>query len=140
MKTLLPILFLCGLNWAIAQSLVIRVTGFRSADGSVRLQFFDTEEHFDQKKPLLTKTVPKSAIVNGELSLTCKDLKPGVYGVAALDDENSNAKMDYGLVLPKEGFGFSDYYHTGMSSPDFKRFQFTIGNEVKTVKVKLRYL
>lgn len=123
-----------------AQTLVVNISGFRSNDGTVRLQFFDTKEHFDQKKPLLTKTVSKSSIINGELRFSCTDLKPGTYGVAVLDDENSNAKMDYGLLFPNEGFGFSDYYHTGMSKPKFESFRFILGPDPKTVTVKLRYL
>jgi uncharacterized protein (DUF2141 family) len=141
MKALISILFLCSLHTlTVAQSLVIRVSGFRNQQGNVQLQFFDTAEHFNQLKPLLTKTVPKSAIVNGELSFTCTGLKPGIYGVAALDDENSNTKMDYGLLMPKEGFGFSDYYHTSLMRPGFKKFKFLLGSEPKTVMVKLRYL
>lgn len=141
MNTFATFILLCSLQMACAaQSLVVRISGFRSSQGNVRLQFFDTAEHFDQKKPLCTKTLSKSAIVNGELSFTCTDLKPGVYGLAVLDDENANTRMDYGLVMPKEGFGFSDYYHTGLSGPRFESFRFTLGAAPKTVKVRLRYL
>ena len=48
--------------------------------------------------------------------------------------------MNYGLFLPKEGFAFSNYYHTGMSKPTFDDFQFTLGNEDKKVVMKIRYL
>lgn len=122
----------------LAQELIIRITGFRSQAGSVRLQIFDTAEHFDRKQALLTRTSAKAAIVNGELQVTVSNLKPGSYGLAVLDDENNNAKMDYGLVLPSEGFGFSDYYHSSLTSPRFERFEFVLGHIPKTVTVKLR--
>lgn len=64
---------------------------------------------------------------------------PGTYGVALLDDEDSDTKMDYGLVMPKEGFGFSDYYHTGWSSPKFDDFKFEL-NGNKSIKIQIRYL
>lgn len=141
MNTFATFILLCLLQIAcVAQSLVVRITGFRNSEGNVRLQFFDNASSFDEKKPICTKTVSKSAIVNGELSFTCHDLKPGIYGLAVLDDENANTKMDYGLVMPKEGFGFSDYYHTGLSSPQFESFKFLLGAASKTVKVRLRYL
>ena len=140
MKALLITMLLCALQLASAQVLEVRISGFRNNAGNVRLQFFDTPGHFNQKKPLFTKTVSKSAITNGELVFTCSDLRPGIYGLAVLDDENANAKMDYGLLMPKEGFGFSDYYHPGMSGPEFEKFKFMLGKAPKTVKVKLRYL
>jgi len=87
----------------------------------------------------MIKTVSKSQASGGKLTVSY-DLKPGTYGIAILDDENSNGKMDYGMVLPKEGFGFSDYYHTGMSSPTFDKFDFTLKNENRSVQIKVRYL
>ena len=78
--------------------------------------------------------------MNGGALIVSYAVKPGTYGIAILDDENNNQKMDYGLLLPKEGFGFSDYYHTGMSQPDFRKFSFVMGNASKTVFIKLRYL
>lgn len=141
MNSFATILLLCLLQLASpAQSLVVNISGFRSSEGNVRLQFFDTAENFERKKPLCTKTVSKKAMLNGELVYTCNDLKPGTYGLAVLDDENANAKMDYGLLMPNEGFGFSDYYHTGLSSPQFESFRFILGSAPKTVRVKLRYL
>jgi len=41
-------------------------------------------------------------------------LEPGIYGLSLLDDREQRRKMEYNFArLPKEGFGFSDYYHTG---------------------------
>jgi uncharacterized protein (DUF2141 family) len=48
--------------------------------------------------------------------------------------------MDYGLVLPKEGFAFSDFYLSGLKRPKFEDFDFVLKQEQKTVEMKLRYL
>ena len=67
-------------------------------------------------------------------------LKPGTYGISILDDENNDGKMDYKLIrIQKEGYGFSNYYHTGMSRPNFEDFDFIIGNKNIFVKIKIRY-
>ena len=97
-------------------------------------------ENFENEKPSYTKRISKKELKNSNLSITYTDIKPGTYGVAILDDENNNTKMDYGLILPKEGFGFSDYYHSGMTQPKFKNFSFTLTNVSKVVNIKLRYL
>ncbi len=126
--------------YAFTQTTVnIKVSGIRSTSGNIRLAFYSCSENFDNEKPLFIKTVSKKSISKGTLTASF-DLKPGTYGIAILDDENANHQMDYGLIMPKEGFGFSDYYHSGMSRPKFESFKFTVKNEAKTVQIKMRYL
>ena len=48
--------------------------------------------------------------------------------------------MDYGWFLPKEGFGFSDYYETAMKRPKFDDFDFILTAETKEIVIKVRYL
>ncbi len=138
-RTKFCVFFILMSACVLAQTITLHVTGIRSNSGSIRIQFFDTKKNFDDEKPLFTKTAPKMSM-NGGALIVSYAVKPGTYGIAILDDENNNQKMDYGLLLPKEGFGFSDYYHTGMSQPDFRKFSFVMGNASKTVFIKLRYL
>src|SRR6185312_6677095 len=116
------------------------ITGLRTSSGSIVLAFYNSAEGFEKEKPLFIKKAPKAALVNGALSINYTDLKSDTYGIAILDDENSNDKMDYGWFLPKEGFGFSNYYHTGLTRPGFDKFSFTLKNENKTIEIKVRYL
>lgn len=68
-------------------------------------------------------------------------LDEGVYGIALMDDENDNGKMDYGLILPTEGFGFSNIYHEGFSKPDYHKLTFKIEPQKShKVYVKMRYM
>ncbi len=122
------------------QTLKINITGIRNTSGSIRLGFYTTNEGFEKEQPLLVKVLPKESVKNGVLTYTYTGLKPGTYGLAILDDENNNDKMDYGLILPKEGFGFSNYYHTGLSKPTFDKFKFILKNEDKTVEIRVKYM
>jgi uncharacterized protein (DUF2141 family) len=69
-------------------------------------------------------------------------LEPGIYGLSLLDDENSNGKMEYNFLgIPKEGFGFSDYYHKGLKRPKFESFKFSIDKgQTKKLTVRIRYM
>ncbi len=69
-------------------------------------------------------------------------LDPGIYGLSLLDDENSNGKMEYNFFgIPKEGFGFSDYYHTGITKPKFDAFKFSIDkDQTKRITIRIRYM
>lgn len=124
----------------LSQTLTINFSGIRNSNGSLQIQFFNSQENFENEKPSYTKRLSKKEVKDAKLSISYTDIKPGTYGVAILDDENNNTKMDYGLILPKEGFGFSDYYHSGMTQPKFKNFSFSLTNAPKVVNIKLRYL
>ncbi len=138
----LTVLFLIFIipSAAFAQTLKITITGMRNNSGNVWLGFYNNDESFQKEQPLFVKTESKAIAVNGVLVVTCKDIKPGTYGIALMDDENSNNKMDYGWFLPKEGFGFSNYYHTGMTKPSFNKFSFILKEDSKPVEIKVRYL
>jgi uncharacterized protein (DUF2141 family) len=56
------------------------------------------------------------------VTVTWEDIPPGVYGVVALHDENSNRKLDRNIFgVPKEGFGFANNPHVGLSAPPFEQ-------------------
>jgi len=125
----------------LCQSLTIHFTDIRNNKGFIQLQFYTSKQNFEKEKALFTRLISKSTLKNGSLTITYTDIPPGTYGIAILDDENSNTKMDYGLMLPEEGFGFSDYYHTGFKHPDFDRFKFNyVMGQNKRITIKLRYL
>lgn len=122
------------------QTLKVNITSIRNDKGSIRLAFYKDSKSFDEEKAYMIKIIPKTAMKNGTLSVSYSGLKPGNYGIAILDDENANEKMDYGMVLPKEGFGFSNYFHTGMSRPKFESFDFVIDKVDVAVEIKVKYM
>lgn len=68
------------------------------------------------------------------------NLKPDVYAVNILHDENKNSKIDKGWVLPVEGIGFSNYKSIGLTNrPNFSNASFEVGKN-KTVAVKVIYM
>ena len=76
---------------------------------------------------------------DGGLVYRFTGIKKGIYGLAVLDDENRNTKMDYGWIMPKEGFGFGNYLHRGWNSPHFDDFKFNLKSD-KQVLIVVRYL
>lgn len=124
-----------------SQTVTVKISHIRNAKGHIKVAFFTSEQEYKVEKPKYMRKISKSGMKNGEVSATFKDIPAGKYAVAVLDDENANGLMDYSLWMPTEGFGFSDYYHTGMSKPKYESFTFTLGkDEIKTIKVKFRYI
>lgn len=118
---------------------IIEITNIRDADGKIGIGVYTSQENFEKEVELFSRSFSKSGMKDGSLT-TEVSLAPGTYGIALLDDEDSDGEMDYGLMLPDEGFGFSNYYHSGLSRPDFEDFNFEVGSETMKVKIKVKYM
>jgi len=120
--------------------ITVEITNLRNTKGSVSLGVYTNQDDFEDEKEYVLEVFPKTKTDdNGKLTVELY-LAPGTYGIAYLDDENNNGEMDFGLMLPNEGFGFSNYVHSGLSRPDFEDFQFTVGTQVTKVKIQTKYM
>jgi len=124
-----------------AQNVEVTITGIRLEKGQIAIGVFKDDKSFQKEEAFLNKQFAKNNITDGEMKVKF-DLDPGVYGLTLLDDENSNGKMEYNFLhIPKEGFGFSDYYHTGITKPRFEAFKFSIDNgQTKRITIRIRYI
>ena len=122
-----------------SNTIKLNIEGLRSKKGKLIFAIFKDQESFKKRKPIKKIVLNKSEINKKEIDF---QLGPGIYGISVLDDENKNDIMDYNFFgMPKEGFGFSDYYHTGLSKPVFDNFQFEVINGVvKKIEIRLRYM
>lgn len=124
----------------LAQNIEVTVTGIKTQKGQIAIGVFTDDACFQTDKTLIEIQFPKNELKNGVMTVALS-LEPGTYGLAVLDDVNNNRLMEYGFLgIPKEGFGFSDYYHTGLFKPKFNDFRFTVvEGEQKKITVRMRY-
>jgi uncharacterized protein (DUF2141 family) len=121
-------------------AVAIVFTDIKTSNGLLQFGIYKNEEDFKAEKPFKLIKVAKTKLQNGKVE-TLIQLPPGLYGVSVLDDENTNGKMDYNFVgMPKEGFAFSNYYHSGLSRPVFNQFKFEVRSEPLHLVCKFRYL
>lgn len=137
----LVLVLLFGSAITKAQNIEVVFSGIRSNEGCIRLEVFIDEQGFEKEKGVAIKHYKKSNLINGTFTVKL-DLPPGTYGLALLDDENNDDKMNYSFIgLPKEGFGFSNYYLTGLFKPKFEVFKFTvIKGQNQKIHMKIRYM
>ena len=135
---ILLLLILPGMN---AQNVEVIITGIRTEKGQIVIGVFKDDESFKKEESFLEKRFVKNGISNGEMRVHFS-LETGIYGLSLMDDENSNGKMEYKFLgIPKEGFGFSDYYHTGFTKPKFDSFKFSINkDQIKKITIRIRYM
>lgn len=121
-------------------SLTVEVDQLRSSKGRVQFALYDRDgtipdEHYEHCYKRGT-----APIVNRGATYTFSGLPPGRYAVNILHDENENGRVDKGLLLPKEGIGFSNYRTIGLGNrPDFRKASFEVDQDV-WVKVQVVYL
>ncbi len=72
-------------------------------------------------------------------SLSFADLPPGNYALSLFHDENSNAKLDTMLAIPKEGFGFSRNPKIRFGAPAFNQVAFPVAATAVTLTVRMQY-
>ena len=118
----------------------VSIENVKSSKGNIVVSIFKNEKSFKAEAPDLERSFSKKEVKKGKFSAVLK-LPPGTYGIAILDDENADRKMNYNaLGIPTEGYGFSDFYHSGFSKPKFGNFSFQLFKGKKVLKaIKLRY-
>ncbi|MGE0635902.1 MAG: DUF2141 domain-containing protein [Bacteroidia bacterium] len=137
----LLMLLLIGSTIVNAQNIEVKIAGMRSTSGQIHIKIFKDDQSFKDDKEYRKLSYKKDGALNGEMTVKFS-LEPGVYGFALLDDESNNGHMDYNFIgLPDEGFGFSNFYLTGLNRPKFDLFKLTVKpDQAQKVLMKIRYL
>jgi uncharacterized protein (DUF2141 family) len=117
----------------------VKVTDIRSPKGNIILQVYKDNASYDEEQPYKKLVFDKKALVNGTLTVKL-ELTAGIYGITLIDDENQNGKIDKNLIrMPKEGFGFSNFFMEKMKKPTFDDFKFDLKNR-NQVDIKVKYM
>lgn len=119
-------------------AITITVTHIRNHKGVIRFKFYDDSTPFPDDLGFLKVVVAKTEVTGDSLRVTYSGFKSQHMGIALLDDENSNWKLDFGWFFPKEGHAFSDYFHTSLRRPVYDDFRFFLSGD-KHVTMKMKY-
>lgn len=116
----LPLPALCAAQQGC--TLRIHVDGLRNSIGDVGTTLFTSPDGWPEDNNKAYRHGP-TAIPAGQREVTAvwENLAPGDYAVAVIHDENQNHKLDRNFIgWPREGFGFANNPHVGLSAPPFK--------------------
>ena len=109
----------------LSGQLILNVSEIRNKNGVLRIGIYKDDSTFQEEKPFLVKSLSKDKLIDGKLTFSFS-IDVGEFGIALLDDENENGEMDYSFFIPQEGFGFSNYFHSGLRMPTFENFKFMV--------------
>jgi len=139
MKTISCILLILLVFPAFSQNLTVEITGIKTDKGVIQLSVFRDNKTFVDETPYRVYCFPKTEMTDGKITGTIPDLSIGTYGMAMIDDKNENGKMDYRLLMPYEGFGFSNYHFKGRRKPLFDSFAFPFSGNDTTINIVVQY-
>jgi uncharacterized protein (DUF2141 family) len=114
------------------------VTGLRSTRGHILACLTTRPDAFPdcQNDPAARRLiVPASAP-----KLDFGSVSEGRYAIALIHDENANGKLDKRLMIPREGFGFSQDAPVMMGPPRFDSAAFAVGSVNEHLSIRMRYL
>jgi uncharacterized protein (DUF2141 family) len=122
-----------------SQLLTVEISGIKTDKGVILLSIYRDSQTFDAETPFMVYTFDKEKMVDGKMNVSISDLPDGTYGIALIDDENGNGKIDFKFFVPTEGFGFSNYYFKGKRKPRFESFSFQLCEESTTTTIMVQY-
>jgi uncharacterized protein (DUF2141 family) len=130
-----------GAGAATGCTLRVHVDGLRNEKGDIGSVIFTSADGWpeDTNKAFRHGPTPIDAGKRGG-TVEWENLPAGDYGVAVIHDENMNHKLDRNFLgIPKEGFGFANNPHVGMSAPPFSAAIVHVGCPATEITVHMQY-
>ncbi|HTX75270.1 MAG TPA: DUF2141 domain-containing protein [Terracidiphilus sp.] len=121
-------------------TLRIHVDGFRNTRGNLGTIIFTSPDGWPEDENKCLRHGPAPIDKSTRTADAEWRLPPGNYGVAAIHDENSNHKLDRNFLgIPKEGFGFANNPHVGLSAPPFSAAVVHVACPATAITIHLIY-
>ena len=130
-----------GANSPAGCTLRIHVDGLRNSIGVVGSIIFKSPDGWPEDKSKSFRHGP-TPIAPGQRQavVVWNDLPPGDYAVAVIHDENRNARLDRNFIgIPREGFGFANNPHVGLSAPPFQAAVIHVACPATDTAIHLQY-
>ncbi len=106
--------------------LTVVVTNLKSGRGNALVALYDQAKGFPDANARASVSTP---VANDQAEAVFDNLPPGHYAAVVLHDENKNAKMDFTLGIPREGFGATNGASARFSAPKWEAAKFYIAGE-----------
>lgn len=120
--------------------LTVEVNNLRSSQGVAQFALYNTEGTIPDQHYTKYFRMLRAEIKDRHARVTFADLPSGHYAVNVLHDENGNNKLDRGIMLPREGIGFSNMTRIGPANkPSFEKARFELQRD-ESIEVSVIYL
>ncbi|MEP2100884.1 MAG: DUF2141 domain-containing protein [Parasphingorhabdus sp.] len=119
-------------------AVLVKLSGVKASSGKIRVQSYrGTKAEWLKKGAWINRIeTPASA---GSMTFCVPVPKSGTYGIAVRHDVNGNGKTD----ISSDGGGMSNNPSINifnLGKPSYKKTKLSVGNEVKSISIKMKYL
>ena len=134
MKKFILIAALFIISIANAATLTVVAKGLKNSKGVVQFSLYNKDGSIPDKKLNKYYKMQRVEISNNKAVAVFTNLPKGRYAVSVFHDENSNGKIDKGLLMPVEGVGLSNFKSINLfNPPNFKKASFMLDSNKKIV-------
>ena len=121
-----------------AADVEIVVEGVDAVKGKLLIGFYDSEKTFRTEELEFSPTIQITQA--GKISSIAKGIKPGIYAVAVIWDQNENGILDTSgpFKKPTEPYGFSNNPKNKFGPPKYKECTFRVTEEGGRLVVVLK--
>lgn len=121
-------------------TLRIHVDGFRNTRGNLGTVVFSSPAGWPEDCAKSVRCGPSPIDKSTGTAAADWRLPPGNYAVAAIHDENGNARLDRNFFgIPKEGFGFANNPHVSLGPASFRAALVHVTCPVTNITIHLIY-
>lgn len=119
-------------------AVLVKLSGVKASSGKIRVQSYrGTKSEWLKKGAWINRIeAPASA---GSMTFCVPVPTSGTYGIAVRHDVNGNGKTD----IRSDGGGMSNNPSINifnLGKPSYKKTKLAVGNEVKSISIKMKYL
>lgn len=119
---------------------IVNVNDLRNSKGVVQFTLYNDADSFPDEHYKKYYRKLSAKIVNGTSTVIFENVPAGRYAVNILHDEDEDGQIKKGIILPKEGIGFSNYQSIGPGNkPVFNKAAFDLSGN-KELDVEIIYL
>lgn len=130
-------LFICQLFQAQTESipaLNVTIENIQGDSGSILVGLY-SEKTFLKAKPEYSV---KAEIVDGNATVSFKDLPAGTYAISCFHDKNGNSQMDFEPTgMPLEPYGVSNNKINNYGPPEWADAKFNFENQPLSMSIRL---
>jgi len=119
-------------------AVLVTLNGVKASAGKIRVQSYRGTKAEWLKKGAWINRIETPAKINS-MTFCMPVPSSGTYGIAVRHDLNGNGKTD----ISSDGGGMSNNPSINifnLGKPSYKKTKFAVGNEVKSISIKMKYL
>ncbi len=121
-------------------TLKVEVYDLQNSKGNVVVMIYNKDGSIPDKTFTYYYKKKVINIENNTAYVAFENLPVGQYAINMFHDENKNGKLDKGWMVPKEGFGLSNFKKVSLfNRPNFKKASFTFNKDM-LVQIKTIYM